>query len=105
MAKFLKQSPFMFLMKNKQNEPVYYIMKYNDRVLFISKDTGGRKGDTCGSPEELVDKCMNFKVPVESISTSPPDEDTLAKIMKGYPLLKLEPVELEPDLVARIKGL
>lgn len=88
----------------QNNKSWYFVLQYNDRYLLLDR-RGGQPFDTCTSLRQLIDKCKNFNIPLNLISISPPDKDTLAKILEGYVGFELKPVKLEPDLVALIKGL
>ena len=71
-------------------------MMYGKRCFIVNSE-GKQKGDTCASPEELIEKCRNWGI-LDKISLVVPSQSFLEKILESYPLQEIEPVIIDDRL-------
>lgn len=91
-------------MKGKDDELTYYLFSSGKRY-FLFDSNGNMASDACDTPDEVVQKYKNWRVPLDKISLLPPNQSLLEIIAESYPIQEIEPVMIDDDLKEYIEWL
>jgi len=90
-------------MEYKDEDLTYNMIRCGKRC-FIVDNEAMQKGDTCATPEEMIEKCMKWGI-LDKLSLLVPHQSLLEKILESYPLQEIEPVIIDDDLRGYIEFL